>query len=188
MKRKLSDSEANVSEGGYEQSSVDEQEQPSSALILEQSAVSADAGGFILEPHLARSLGMHPGEMLSRSMFYGTPQAYHVSILLAQLIERREALISRETGEGTSSAVVTSDDGYNAALISSNERTIQALLDSLDPPELAEVVQEGAGTTTTIHGQVSGAPEQSTRGSDDGVMLAPDSAIRESSFHNKETE
>ncbi|WP_141663633.1 hypothetical protein, partial [Candidatus Ichthyocystis sparus] len=62
MKLKLSDSEANVSEGGYEQSSVDEQEQPSSALILEQSAVSADAGGFILEPHLARLLGMHPGE------------------------------------------------------------------------------------------------------------------------------
>ncbi|WP_176695603.1 hypothetical protein, partial [Candidatus Ichthyocystis sparus] len=129
---------------------------------------------------------MHPGEMLFRSMFYGTPQASRVSILLAQLVERREALISRETGEGTSSTVVTSDGGYNAALIASNERTIQALLDSLDPPELAEVVQEGV--TTTIHGQVSGAPEQSTEDSDVGGMLAPDSAIRESLLHNKESE
>uniref|UniRef100_UPI000B1B9C0D hypothetical protein n=1 Tax=Candidatus Ichthyocystis sparus TaxID=1561004 RepID=UPI000B1B9C0D len=187
MKLKLSDSEANVSEGGYEQSSVDEQEQPSSALILEQSAVSADAGGFILEPHLARLLGMHPGEMLSRSMFYGTPQASHVSILVAQLLDKHEVLIRREIGEGTSSAVRTSEGGCNLALIASNERIIQALLNSLEPPELAEVVQEGAGTTT-IHGQVSSAPEQSTRDSDEGFMLSSDLEILESLLHNQELE
>ncbi|WP_092403506.1 MULTISPECIES: hypothetical protein [Candidatus Ichthyocystis] len=50
-------------------------------------------------PHLALSLGIRPGEMIFRSMFYGTPQASHISSLAAQLIDTHEALVRREIGE-----------------------------------------------------------------------------------------
>ncbi|WP_092411358.1 hypothetical protein [Candidatus Ichthyocystis sparus] len=130
MKRKLTSSEANNPEGGYGQSSVDKQAQPSGSLELEQSAVSVDAGGFILDSHLAQSLGMHPGDRIFRSMFYGTSQAPLVSGLAAQLLEEHEALISRASGEGTSSAVQLSD--RDSALMASNEMTIRALLDSVE--------------------------------------------------------
>ncbi|WP_141663077.1 hypothetical protein, partial [Candidatus Ichthyocystis sparus] len=79
MKRKLSSSEASNTEGDYTQGSVDEQAQSSSLLELEQSAISVDAGGFVLPPHLAQSLGMRPGDSIFRSMFYGTSQAPLVS-------------------------------------------------------------------------------------------------------------
>ncbi|WP_092460773.1 hypothetical protein [Candidatus Ichthyocystis sparus] len=130
MKRKLTSSEANNPEGGYGQSSVDKQAQPSGSLELEQSAVSVDAGGFILDSHLAQSLGMRPGDRIFRSMFYGTSQAPLVSGLAAQLLEEHEALISRASGEGTSSAVQLSD--RDSALMASNEMTIRALLDSVE--------------------------------------------------------
>ncbi|WP_092460769.1 hypothetical protein [Candidatus Ichthyocystis sparus] len=134
MKRKLSSSEASNTEGNYTQGSVDEQAQSSSLLELEQSAMSVDAGGFVLPPHLAQSLGMRPGDSIFRSMFYGTSQAPLVSGLAAQLLEEHEALISRASGEGTSSAAQSSD--RDSALMASNEVTIRALLDSIEAPRL----------------------------------------------------
>ncbi|WP_176695645.1 hypothetical protein, partial [Candidatus Ichthyocystis sparus] len=132
MKRKLSGSEASSPEG-VGQSSVDEQAQPSSTLELEQGAVSAEARGFILEPNLALSLGMRPGEMIFRSMFYGSPQASNVSVLVNQLLEKQEELFNCGPGEGTSSGT-----HYNTlktlSLIESNAAAIQALMDSVEAP------------------------------------------------------
>ncbi|WP_139057529.1 hypothetical protein, partial [Candidatus Ichthyocystis hellenicum] len=200
MERKFSSTSngANGSGGNDELGSVDGQEQPSSALELEQSAGSAEIGGFPLAPHLAQTLGMQPGERLFQSMFYGTPQASLVLSLALQLMEKHEVLVHKEVGEGTSSAVRIRDDGYNLALIASSEDTIRALLDSIEKPRFGvvpEVVVEGVGTTVgqelsapeaevvavegvdIMHGQVTGVPEQSTRGSDVGVLLTPDLAL-----------
>ncbi|WP_092460825.1 hypothetical protein [Candidatus Ichthyocystis sparus] len=171
MKRKLSGSEASSPEG-CGQSSVDEHAQPSNTLELEQGAASAEAGGFILAPHLALSLGMNPGEMIFRSMFYGSPQASTISTLVNQLLEKQEELFNCGPGEGTSSGT-----HYNTlntlSLIESNAAAIQALMDSIEAPTSASVV-EGEDNA---HWQAPVAPEQSTRGSDGGFILAPDLAL-----------
>ncbi|WP_176695545.1 hypothetical protein, partial [Candidatus Ichthyocystis sparus] len=137
-----SNEEINPEEGGCRQGVVDEQAQQSSALALEQSTGSAEAGGFPLAPSLAQSLGMKPGEMLFRSMFYGSPQASYISDLAAQLLNEQEELVRHELGEGTSSAVRSSDGGYNLALMASNEATIRALMDSIEAPPFAVVPAE----------------------------------------------
>ncbi|WP_092460817.1 hypothetical protein [Candidatus Ichthyocystis sparus] len=174
MKRKLSGSEASSPEG-VGQSSVDEQAQPSSTLELEQGAVSAEARGFILEPNLALSLGMRPGEMIFRSMFYGSPQASNVSVLVNQLLEKQEELFNCGPGEGTSSGT-----HYNTlktlSLIESNAAAIQALMDSVEAPTSAPVPEVVEGEDNA-HWQAPIAPEQSTGGSDGGFILAPDLAL-----------
>ncbi len=175
MKRKLSS--AGSSEGVYDQGGVDEQVQLSSALELEQSTVSAEAGGFVLAPHLAQKLGMQPGEMLFRSMFYGTPQASHISNLAMQLLTEQEELVRRELGEGTSSAVQSSDGGYILALMASNEATIRALLDSIESPPPTVVPEVAVEDVGTVREQLPDASEESTRDPDAGFMLAPDLAL-----------
>ncbi|WP_092487478.1 hypothetical protein [Candidatus Ichthyocystis hellenicum] len=198
MKRKLSSTsgEASDIDGNYGRSSLDEEAQPSSALELEQSIRTAEAGGFLLAPHLARSLEMRPGEMLFRSMFYGTPQAPHASDLAAQLLKEQERLFCLQSGEGTSSSAQLSY-GHILDLMESNAAAIQALLDSVEaPPPIAvasAMAVGGVGTACgkeessaqmavivgdigTLHGQVSGIAEQSARDSDGGVVLAPDLA------------
>ncbi|WP_176696863.1 hypothetical protein, partial [Candidatus Ichthyocystis sparus] len=158
MKRKLSStsSEASSPEGNYyRQGSANEQMQTSSVLDLAQNTESADAEGFVLDQHLAQALGMHPGEMIFRSMFYGTPQSSRISSLAAQLIDKHEELVRREIGEGTSSTVRPSDGGYNLALMASNEATIRALLDSIEAPQLAVVPSVVIEGEDTMHGQPS---------------------------------
>ncbi|WP_092487475.1 hypothetical protein [Candidatus Ichthyocystis hellenicum] len=195
MRRELSSTSSGASGcgGNDERGGVDRGAQPSSALELEQSAMSVELGGFTLEPHLAMSLGMQSDEMLFRSMFYGTPQASLVLSLAVQLIDKQEEMIRKELGEGTSSAVrlIDIDDGHNLALIASNEDVIRALLDSIEEPPFAVVpeVVEGVEATVgkgpsapeavavedicTVHNeQVSGVAEQSIRDSDGGLMLA----------------
>ncbi|WP_092415309.1 hypothetical protein [Candidatus Ichthyocystis sparus] len=156
MKRKLSSTSSGASglEGNDERCGVDDGAQPSDVLELEQSTGSVDAGGFVLDPHLAQLLGMFPGEMLFRSMFYGTPQAPYISSLAAQLVDKHEALVRREIGEGTSSTVRPSDGGYNLALMAYNESAIRALLDSIEAPESAVVPSEVVEGLDTTHWQV----------------------------------
>ncbi len=197
MKRKLSSTsgEASDMDGNYGRSSLDEQAQLSSALELEQSTTYAEAGGFLLAPHLARSLGMRPGEMLFRSMFYGTPQAPHASELAAQLLKEQERLFYLQLGEGTSSSAQLSED-HVFDLMESNAAVIQALLDSVEAPIFAvapAMAVGGVGATcgkeessaqgmvvvgegTMHHWQAPGVPEQSALDSDGGFILAPDLA------------
>ncbi|WP_092415368.1 hypothetical protein [Candidatus Ichthyocystis sparus] len=197
MKRKLSgtSSEASILDDNDERGGVYDQLQPSSALALEQNIGSDEAGGFLLAPHLAQSLGMSPGEMIFRSMFYDTPQASHVSCLVAQLLNEQEVLLSLQLGEGTSFAVQSGGGVDTFALIEYNAATIQALMDSVEAPSFAvvpEVVIEesdamywqapGAPEAVmvedvgTVFGQ--GVPEQSASASDEGFVLVPDLALR----------
>ncbi|WP_092411589.1 hypothetical protein [Candidatus Ichthyocystis sparus] len=158
MKRKLSNTSGETSghESDYGQGSVDERVQPSSALELEQNPLSSEAGGLLLAPHLALSLGMQPGEMLFRSMFYGTPQASRVSSLAAQLLSKHEELLRHELGEGTSSAVQSSSN-YNT--IASSEATIRALLDSVEAPPFAAVPEVVVEESDATYWQAPGASE-----------------------------
>ncbi len=196
MKRKLlrsASSEASSPEGVYRQGNVDEQAQQSSALELEQST-GTEGRGFLLEPRLAQALGMCHGEMIFRSMFYGTPQAYHISNLVTQLLNEQEELVRNELEEGTSSFVWPSNNGYTLALMASNEATIRALMDSIEaPPSVTvgpeEAVVEVANTTYwqtpealavegvgIEHEPVPNTSEQSTMGCE-GSILAPDLAL-----------
>ncbi|WP_092415370.1 hypothetical protein [Candidatus Ichthyocystis sparus] len=171
MKRKLSGSEASNTGSNDEQGGADWQAPSSSELDLEQGAVSGAMGGVILPPHLARSLGMSPGDMIFRSMFYGTSQASFISSLAAQLLDEHEELISRASGEGTSSAVQSGGGDRDSALMASNEMVIRALLDSIEAPrpygteasQLQVVPAEGVDTT---HSQTPGpsAPGPSAPG------------------------
>ncbi|WP_242641522.1 hypothetical protein [Candidatus Ichthyocystis sparus] len=161
MKRKLSSSNSkasslNGSDDGL--GGLGGQAQPSSALSLEQSTGSTEAGGFLLDPHLSRILGMQPGERIFRSMFHGSPLAPCVSALVAQLLTRQEALLSRGSGEGSSSVgqagVMESMD-----LAERNASVIQALMDSVEIPAPAAapaVVTEGS--VGYMHWQDPGAP------------------------------
>ncbi|WP_092411586.1 hypothetical protein [Candidatus Ichthyocystis sparus] len=141
--------------------------------------------GFVLEPHLALSLGMNPGEALFRGMFHGTPQVSRVSALVAQLLNRQEVLLRHGTGEGTSSATQRSATEV-ADLIESNAITIRALMDSTEEPTFTAVpelhghVQDSpeAVVEVSTNNQVPiSAPEQSFTSSEEGFMLlAPDLA------------
>lgn len=151
MKRKLSSTNSEPSSPSNNDvlGNVDEKVQPLSELELEQSAGSSNTGGFLLAPHLARSLGMQSGEMLFRSMFYGTSRASLISNLAVQLLNEQEELVRRELGEGTSSAIRLGDSGGALAFMASNEATIQALLDSIEAPQFAvvpAVIVEGVDT------------------------------------------
>ncbi|WP_092415323.1 hypothetical protein [Candidatus Ichthyocystis sparus] len=184
MKRKLSitSSEAGNLDDNDRLGGVDEQVQLLSALEFEQNTGSVEAAGFILSPYLARSLGMQPGEMLFRSMFYDTPQAPLVSGLVAQLLDKQEELLRRGLGEGTSSATQHSTvETLN--LIESNAMTIQALMDSMEGPAFTVAPElhgqvlgasEAVGGVDIMHGRVPSVPEQSTGGSDGGFVLTPD--------------
>ncbi|WP_092487665.1 hypothetical protein [Candidatus Ichthyocystis hellenicum] len=206
MKRKLSGSEASSPGGNDGRGDAAWQARASSELYLEQSAVPDDVRGVILPSHLARSLGMSPGDRIFRGMFYGTPQAPLISSLAAQLLDEHEVLVSRALGEGTSSATQSSDGGYGSgsALMAFNEIVIRALLDSIEAPRprSIEVPQlkvvppvvvedsdtthwqapvtsapEAAQVTDTAYWQAPIAPEQSTVGSCGGFVLAPDLAL-----------
>ncbi|WP_092481248.1 hypothetical protein [Candidatus Ichthyocystis sparus] len=202
MKRKLSstNSETGGMEGNDGRGDVDEHSQSSSAPALEQSAVSTAAGGVILDPHLARSLGMRPGEPLFRGMFYGTPQAPLASDLTTKLLDEQERLSILKSGEGTSSS--TQHVGsWLVNLMESNQLVIQALLDSVEAPtplpftvvptmavggadtmrgrgesSVQEAVTVGDVGSSTVYWQAPGAAERSTRGHDGEFMLAPDLA------------
>ncbi|WP_092411593.1 hypothetical protein [Candidatus Ichthyocystis sparus] len=200
MKRKLSSSsnEANSPEVGYVQGCLGEQEQSSSVLELEQSTGSAEVGGFLLAPHLSQALGMHPSEMLFRSMFYGTPQASRISDLITELLIEHEDLLCRVMGEGTGS-ILLGGGACSIALVDSSAATIQALIDSIEAP-LSVVVPseavEGVGTVTNgqalgvpevvavagvgdaTYEQATSAPEQSNRYSCVGFVLPPDLALK----------
>ncbi|WP_092411371.1 hypothetical protein [Candidatus Ichthyocystis sparus] len=156
MKRKLggTGSELSGPDGGYEQGGADEQAQSSSALELEQSAGPAEEMGVALAPHLAQMLGMQPGEMLSRGMFYGTPQACHISSLVVQLLDEQEALVHSKLGEGTSAVAQSSDDDGTLA---NNEATIKALMDSIGAPlfTVAPAAESAEDVDVTTHGMVS---------------------------------
>ncbi|WP_141663044.1 hypothetical protein [Candidatus Ichthyocystis sparus] len=206
MKRKLSGSEASSTGSNDGQGGADWQVQSSSELGLEQGAVSDDTSGVVLPPRLAQSLGMSPGDRIFRSMFYGTPQASFISSLAAQLLDEHEALISRASGEGTSSASQSGGGDCDSALMASNEMSIRALLDSIEAPRpygtevpqlqvVPAVAVEGVDTThsqapgpsalgadqvaDTMYWQAPGpsAPEQSTVGFGGGFVLAPDLAL-----------
>ncbi|WP_439097664.1 hypothetical protein, partial [Candidatus Ichthyocystis sparus] len=175
-----------------------EQEQSSSVLELEQSTGSAEVGGFLLAPHLSQALGMHPSEMLFRSMFYGTPQASRISDLITELLIEHEDLLCRVMGEGTSS-ILLGGGACSIALVDSSAATIQALIDSIEAP-LSVVVPseavEGVGTVTNgqalgvpevvavagvgdaTYEQATSAPEQSNRYSCVGFVLPPDLALK----------
>ncbi|WP_139057641.1 hypothetical protein, partial [Candidatus Ichthyocystis hellenicum] len=118
MKRKLSSTSGEASDpyGSYGGGSVGGQAQPSSLLELGQSTLYAEPGGFVLAPHLALVLGMGPGEMIFRGMFYGTPRAPLATSLAIQLLEEQERLGRLRAGEGTSSSTLLSD-GYVLSLI-----------------------------------------------------------------------
>ncbi|WP_092415358.1 hypothetical protein [Candidatus Ichthyocystis sparus] len=179
MKRKLSSSssEEEVLHGNAEQVDVEKQAQQSGSLELEQSTEYYGTGGFVLAPHLALKLGMSPGEILFRSMFYGTPQTSIVSSLAAQLLDEHEALVSNEAGEGSSSTQYRGG-GCNSALMDYNERTIQALLDSIEEPRFAVVPPVVAESIYTVHKQVPcAALKKSTVNSDGEFMLTPDLAM-----------
>ncbi|WP_141663023.1 hypothetical protein [Candidatus Ichthyocystis sparus] len=91
------------------------------------------AEGFVPDPSLAQILGMNPGELLVRGMFFGTEKASFVSNLVDQILDN---MIRRELGEGTSSArLETAGDLENAvALEVSNSLLVQALMDSIEAP------------------------------------------------------
>ncbi|WP_141663403.1 hypothetical protein [Candidatus Ichthyocystis sparus] len=161
MKRKLSSasSEASGPDGGDNGlGGLGGQAQPSGALSLEQNTGPAGAGGFLLDPHLSRILGMQPGERIFRSMFYGSPLAPRVSALVTQLLTRQEALLSRGSGEGSSSVdqagVMESMD-----LAERNALAIQALMDSVEEPPLpgASHWQDPQGQSSS-HWQDPSAP------------------------------
>ncbi|WP_092481244.1 MULTISPECIES: hypothetical protein [Candidatus Ichthyocystis] len=199
MKRKLSGSSSGASnlEGNNERYYLDEQAQPSSSFGLEQSAECSRLGGFILAPHLALSLGMCPGEVIFRSMFYGTPQAPVASGLATQLLKEQERLFCLQSGEGTSSSAQLSEgfsESYILDLMESNALAIQALLDSVEAPPVAVAPAMAAGVVDTMRGggessaqelvgdvgavcrQMPGAPEQGAKDSHGGFILAPDLA------------
>ncbi|WP_092481243.1 hypothetical protein [Candidatus Ichthyocystis sparus] len=199
MKRKLSStsSEASILDDNDERGGVDDQVQPASALVLEQNIGSAESGGFLPAPHLAQSLGMLPGEMIFRSMFYDTPQASHISCLVAQLLNEQEVLLSLQLGEGTSFAVQSRSDVDTLALMEYNAATIQALMDSVEVPSFAVVPEVVVGESDamycqascapeavtaedvgTVFGQAPGVTEQGASASDEGFILAPDLALR----------
>ncbi|WP_175330599.1 hypothetical protein, partial [Candidatus Ichthyocystis hellenicum] len=114
---------------------VDTRGQSSSAQG-HSSAVPGAGVGFLLEPHLARELGVQHGEMIFRGTFYGTPLAPLVSQIINRLLSEQEGLVRRGLlGEGTSSVVQSSGDGVVFSdLIKSNAATIQALVSSIEAP------------------------------------------------------
>ncbi|WP_141663857.1 hypothetical protein [Candidatus Ichthyocystis sparus] len=180
MKRKLSSTSGEASDpyGSYGGGSVGGQAQPSSLLELGQSTLYAEPGGFVLAPHLALVLGMGPGEMIFRGMFYGTPRAPLATSLAIQLLEEQERLGRLRAGEGTSSSTLLSD-GYVLSLIDANAAAIQALLSSaeappLPPPTIASTVV--VGDVGTVRGRASYVAEQGARDSIGGLVLAPDLA------------
>ncbi|WP_092411587.1 MULTISPECIES: hypothetical protein [Candidatus Ichthyocystis] len=168
MKRKLGSASSHEKDN-YGQGGADERTQQLGALALEQSTDSSGVGGFILTSHLAQSLGMRPGDVIFRSMFYGTPQATLVSSLAAQLLEKHEVLVSRASGEGTSSATQSSNSYHDSSLMAANERMIRALLDSIEAPrfhsieasqlQVAPTVVVEVGDTTHWQAPGPSAPE-----------------------------
>ncbi|WP_242641653.1 hypothetical protein, partial [Candidatus Ichthyocystis sparus] len=182
MKRKLSSANNEASspeEGSYGQGDVDGQLQSSGALELEQSTGSSAAGGFVLTSRLAQLLGMQPGDMVFRGMFYGTPYVPLISSLTTQLLEEQDGLFQLISGEGTSSSSQFSED-YILGLVESSASEIQALLDSVEAPPLpplAVAPEVVVGDVGTACGQASGAVEQSAGDSScGGFLLAPDLA------------
>uniref|UniRef100_UPI0011465EA1 hypothetical protein n=2 Tax=Candidatus Ichthyocystis sparus TaxID=1561004 RepID=UPI0011465EA1 len=180
MKRKLSSISGESSDpyGSGEGGSVGGQAQPSSSLGLEQSALCAEAGGFVLAPHLALALGMEPGEMIFRGMFYGTSRAPLATSLAVQLLGEQERLGRLRSGEGTSSSIQLSDS-YVRSLIDTNAAAIQALLDSAEAPPLPPPTTTSTvvgGDVGTVRGRVSDVAEQGVVDCDGGFVLAPDLA------------
>ncbi len=135
---------------------VNGQVQPSSALGLEQSTgYYSEAGGFLLPSNLALELGMQPGEMIFRSMFYGTSRASYISGLTARLLAEQEDLLRLEPEEGTSSVDQLSQNDI-LDLVEFNAAAIQALMDSIEAPRF--------GVVQKLHDQAPVALEEMSIG------------------------
>ncbi|WP_092487629.1 hypothetical protein [Candidatus Ichthyocystis hellenicum] len=91
---------------------------------------------FVLEPDLARSLGMKPDQVLCRGMFYGTPQFDVILEIVSQLLAIREDLLRNQELEGSGAIQegISVGHGDTAALIAANEELMQALMDSIESP------------------------------------------------------
>ncbi|WP_092460672.1 hypothetical protein [Candidatus Ichthyocystis sparus] len=154
MKRKLSSTSSGESSlNGNDGDNSDRQVQQSGALALEQGTRSAGEEGFILDPHLAQMVGMHPGEKLFQSMFYGSPRASCISSLVDELLSKQEALLRRgQLGEGTSSST-QHDMSESLSLARYNARVIRALVSSIEAPA-SLIIGGGVGA---MHGQAPGA-------------------------------
>ncbi|WP_139057484.1 hypothetical protein [Candidatus Ichthyocystis hellenicum] len=152
--------------------------------------------GFILPPDLALSLGMQPGQVLCRGMFYGTPWVSYISDLAMQLLNEQGNLTHRGSVGGIVPTAQVNGSGDVLAHTDFKAEMIQALMDSIEPP-LTPIPEAAVGNATTswqepsvpevmmmegagwgTHGQASGAPEHNTaRGLDLGFMLPPDLAL-----------
>lgn len=62
---------------------------------------------------------------------HGTPQASHISNLVAQLLDEQEVLVRHKLDDGTDSAVQNSIADL-LVLFESNALTMQALMDSME--------------------------------------------------------
>lgn len=99
----------------------------------------AEGEGFILCADLSLMLGLAPGAMLSRSMFYGSMMAPVVLDLLTQILEVQRSLLLNQPIEGTDNAQAAYD--YDS-LMASNASLVDALIDSLEAPEGMERSEE----------------------------------------------
>ncbi|WP_141663674.1 hypothetical protein, partial [Candidatus Ichthyocystis sparus] len=154
MKRKLSGTSSGESSlNGNDGDNSDRQVQQSGALALEQGTRSAGEEGFILDPHLAQMVGMHPGERLFQSMFYGSPRASCISSLVDELLSKQEVLLRRgQLGEGTSSSTQHSMS-ESLSLARHNAQVIRALVSSIEAPT-SMMIGGGVGAS---HWQAPGA-------------------------------
>ncbi|WP_139057455.1 hypothetical protein [Candidatus Ichthyocystis hellenicum] len=90
----------------------------------------------MLAPDLAQSLGMQPGQVLRRGMFYSSPRSNAVLGIISQLSEIREYLLHNQELER--SGAIQREIGAScedaAALIANNEELLQALMASIEAP------------------------------------------------------
>ncbi|WP_176696862.1 hypothetical protein, partial [Candidatus Ichthyocystis sparus] len=102
-----------------------------------QSTIDHDEG-FMLTPDLAIELGMQPGQVLRRSMFYGTSQSNIVLKIVSQLSAIREDLLHNQELEISGAIQDETSIGCEniAALMATNEELIRALVGSIEAPSV----------------------------------------------------